>query len=195
VWGLRVMGSGLAVVAVGLVALLWSKGTGQAMVAAGIGIYLAGVVITVAGVVLVYREAPPPRPNFLDLRWSLLHDAVHARSASAGQPAEGPGPLGECQARSPRIENLRRSAHWRRGVWGLRVIGSGLIVVIAGLIALLWSTATGKAILAVGVGIYLVGLMFTLVEVRRVYGDVPPPRPSHSRVQRALLHDALGARS
>ena len=80
VWGLSVMGSGLAVVAVGLVVLVWSRGTGQAMVAAGIGIYLVDVVITVAGIVLVYREVPPPRPNFLDLRWSLLHDAVHARS-------------------------------------------------------------------------------------------------------------------
>ncbi len=66
---------------------------------------------------------------------------------------------------------------------------------IAGLIALLWSTATGKAILAVGIGIYLIGLVFSPVEVRRVYSDVPPPRPNHSRVQRALLHDALGARS
>lgn len=195
VWGLRVMGSGLAIVAIGLVALVWSRGTGQAMVAAGIGIYLVGVVITVAGIVLVYREVPPPRPNFLDLRWSLLNDAVHARSASAGQRAEDPGPLGERQARSPHIESLRRSAHWRLAVWGLRVIGSGLTVVIAGLVALLWSTATGKAILAVGIGIYLVGLVFSLVEVRRVYGDVPPPRPNHSRVQRALLHDALGARS
>jgi len=195
VWGLRVMGSGLAVVAVGVVALVWSRGTGQAMVAAGIGIYLVGVVITVAGIVLVYREVPPPRPNFLDLRWSLLHDAVHARSANAGQRAEGPGPLGERQARSPHIESLRRSAHWRPAVWGLRVIGSALAVVMAGLVALLWSTATAKAILAVGIGIYLVGLAFTLVEVRRVYSDAPPPRPKHSRVQRALLHDALGARS
>lgn len=73
------------------------------------------------------------------------------------------------------------------------MIGSGLTVVIAGLVALLWSTATGKAVLAFGVGIYLAGLVFTLVQVRRVYGDVPPPRPSHSRVQLALLHDALGA--
>ena len=91
--------------------------------------------------------------------------------------------------------NLRHSAPWRLAVWGLRVMGSGLAVVIAGLAALLWSTATGKAILAAGIGIYLIGLVFTLVEVRRVYGDVPPPQPKHSRVQRALLHDALGARS
>lgn len=193
VWGLRVMGSGLAVVAVGLVALVWSKGTGQAIVAAGICIYLAAVVITVAGIVLVYRDVPPPRPNFLDLRWSLLHDAVHARSAKAGQQADGPGPLGDRETRSPLIDSLRRSAHWRPAVWGLRVIGSGLAVVIAGLVALLWSTGTGKAIVAVGIGIYLVGLVFTLVEVRRVYSDVPPPPPYHSRVQRALLHDALSA--
>jgi hypothetical protein len=73
-------------------------------------------------------------------------------------------------------------------------MGSGLAVVIAGLVTLMWSTATGKAILAVGIGIYLVGMVFALVEVRGVYGDVSPPRPSHSRVQLALLHDALGAR-
>ncbi|HEV2256426.1 MAG TPA: hypothetical protein VGS06_25050 [Streptosporangiaceae bacterium] len=53
-----------------------------------------------------------------------------------------------------------------------------------------WRTGTeGSGLVA------LAGLVFILVEVRQVYGDVPPPRPSHSRVQRALLHDALGARS
>ena len=90
--------------------------------------------------------------------------------------------------------NLRCGVHWRLAVWGVRVLGSGLAAVIAGLVALPWSTATGKAILAVGIGICLVGMMFVLVEVRGVYGDVSPPPPSHSRVQRALLHDALGAR-
>ena len=74
-------------------------------------------------------------------------------------------------------------------------MGPGLAVVIAGLVTLVWSTATGKAILAVGIGIYLVGLVLTLVEVRRVYGDVQPPRPDHARVQQTLLHDALHARS
>ena len=49
------IGPGLAVV-VGLVAILWSTGTGQAIVAAGIGIYLVGVVITAVGIILVYRE-------------------------------------------------------------------------------------------------------------------------------------------
>ncbi len=74
-------------------------------------------------------------------------------------------------------------------------MGPGLAVVIAGLVTLLWSTAAGKAILAVGLGIYFVGLVFSFVEVHRVYGDVQPPRPDHARVRQILLHDALHARS
>ena len=160
------------------------------------GIYLVGVMITVVGIILVYRGVSPPRPNFIWLRWSLLHDAVHARSASAEQPAEGTGPLGERHAQSPHMENLRRSTHWRLAVWGVRVMGPGLAVVIAGLVTLLWSTATGKVILAVGIGIYLVGLVFSFVEVHRAYADVqPPPRPNYARVRQALWHDVLHARS
>ncbi len=195
VWGLRVIGPGLVVVVAGVVALLWSKGTGQAILAVGMGIYLVGVMITVVGIILVYRDASPPRPNFIQLRWSLLHDAVHTRSASAEQPAEGTGPLGERHAQSPHMDNLRHSAHWRPAVWGVRVMGPGLAVVIAGLVTLLWSTATGKAILTVGIGIYLVGVVLTLVEVRWAYGEVQPPRPNYARVQQTLLHDALHARS
>ncbi|MGD0256157.1 MAG: hypothetical protein ABSB99_11560 [Acidimicrobiales bacterium] len=195
VWGLRVIGPGLAVVVVGLVALLWSTGIGQAILAVGMGIYLVGVMITVVGIILVYREVPPPRPNFIWLRWSLLHDAVHARSASAEQVAEGTGPLAERHAQSPHMENLRNSAHWRLAIWGVRVIGPGLAVVITGLITLLWSTAAGKAILAVGIGIYLFGLVLSFVEVHRAYGEVQPPRPNYARVQQTLWHDALHARS
>ena len=127
VWGLRVMGPGLAVVVAGLVTLLWSTAAGQAILAVGMGIYLVGVVITVVGIVLVYREVPPPRPNFIWLRWSLMHDAVHARSASAEQVAEGTGPLGERPAEPTHMEALRHSAHWRRAVWGARVMGPALL--------------------------------------------------------------------
>jgi len=195
VWGLRVMGPGLAVVIAGLVALLWSKGTGQAILAVGMGIYLVGVVITVVGIILVYREVPPPRPNFIWLRWSLLHDAVHARSASAEQVPEGTGPLAERQAQSPHMENLRHNAHWRLAVWGLRVTGPGLAVVVPGLIILLWSTPAGIALLAVGIGIHLFGLVLSFVEVHRAYGEVQPPRPNYARVRQTLWHDALHARS
>ena len=195
VWGLRVMGPGLAVVIVGLITLQWSTAAGQAILAVGMGIYLVGVVITVVGIILVYHEVPPPRPNFIWLRWSLLHDTVYARSASAEQVAEGTGPLAEHHAQSPHMENLRHSAHWKLAVWGVRVMGPGLAVVIAGLITLLWSTAAGIAILAVGIGIYLFGLVFSFVEVHQVYGEVQPPRPNYARVRQTLLHDALHARS
>ena len=114
------IGPGLAVVVAGLVALVWSRGTGQAILAVGMGIYLVGVVITVVGIILVYRDVPPPRPNFIQLRWSLLHDAVHARSAGAEQWAEGTGPFGDRHAQSSHMENLRHSAHWRLAVWGVR---------------------------------------------------------------------------
>lgn len=187
------MGPGLAVVVAGLVALLWSTGTGRAMLAVGMGIYLVGVVTTVVGIILVYRAVPPPRPNFLQLRWYLLRDAVQTRSASAEQWAEGTGPLGERQ--SPHLENLRHGAHWRLAVWGVRAMGPGLAVVVAGFVALGWSTATGKAILAVGIGIHLVGVVFTFVEVRWAYEGVQPPRPDYARVRQTLLHDALHARS
>lgn len=46
-----------------------------------------------------------------------------------------------------------------------------------------------------GIGIHLVGVALTLVEVRRAYGEVQPPRPDYARVQQTLLHDALHARS
>ena len=195
VWGIRVIGPGLAVAAAGLVTLLWSRGTGLAILAAGMGIYLVGVMITVVGIILVYREVPPPRPNFIQLRWSLLHDAVHTRSTSAEQRAEGTGPFGDRDPASPHLENLRHSAHWRLAVWAVRVMVPALAVLIAGLVTLLWSTAIGRATLAVGIGVYLVGLAFTLVEVRRAFGEVQPPLPAHALVQRTLLHDALHARS
>lgn len=57
-------------------------------------------------------------------------------------------------------------------------MGPGLVVVVAGLITLLWSTGAGQAILAVGMGIYLVGVVITVAGIILVYREVPPPRPS-----------------
>jgi hypothetical protein len=39
----------------------------------------------------VYGEASPTRPNFIELRWSLLHDTFHAVRRSRGPPAVPPG--------------------------------------------------------------------------------------------------------
>ena len=195
VWGLRVMAPGLAIVAIGLVALPWSTGTAQSLLAVGMAIYLAGVAITVVGIVLVYREAPRPRPNLIWLRWSLLHDAVHSRSASTQWWVEGADDPDRHRAQSAGVEAVRRSAHWRPAVWGLRMMGPGLFLVVAGLISLLWWTPAGRVIVAVGIGIYLIGLVISFVEVRRALAGVQAPRPTYARVQQTLLHDALHARS
>jgi hypothetical protein len=195
VWGLRVIVPGLSVVVVGLVALLWSTDTGQMILAVGMGIYLVAVVITVVGIFMIDVKAPPPRPNFSELRWSLLRDAVHVRSASAERRADTSIPFGEHQSQAPRVEDVRRSSHWRPAVWGIRVMGPGIAVLTAGLVTLPVLTSTGRVMLEVGIGTYFVGLEVTLVEVRRAYGDLQQPRPSHARVRQTLLHDPLHARS
>ena len=91
-WGLRVIGPGLAVVAIGLLGLMVSTGVGQTVLAVGMAIYLVAVVIIVVGSGLIYRDAPAPRPNFIELRWSLLRDAAHRSSASVDAPVAPPGP-------------------------------------------------------------------------------------------------------
>ena len=74
-------------------------------------------------------------------------------------------------------------------------MGPCLAVIRAGLVTLLWSTATGKPILAVGIGRYLVGLVLTLVEVRRAYGEVQLPRPNYASGPAAFRRDPPHARS
>jgi hypothetical protein len=187
---------GLCVVAAGIVTLVWSTGAGLAVLAVGMGVYLAGVVISVVGVILVYREARPARPHFIELRWSLLHDAAHARAATTRQLEGAQGPTGRSEAsRAEDAETLRHSPHWRRAVWGFRALGPGLAVVVAGLLAFLWSTPTATVILAVGLGLYLGTMVYSFLEVHWAYGDVQPLRPSYPRARRNLLHDALHARS
>ena len=194
VWGLRVIGAGLAVVVIGLLGLVVSTGVGQAVLAVGMGVYLVGVVITVVGIALIYHVTPSPRPKFLDLRWSLILDAVHVRAEGANGRVRGPGFPDGIQPVPSRVEDVRRSSHWKIAVWGVRATGLGMGVVAAGLITLAASTSVGASILVVGVGIYLVGLATNLVEVRRAYGDARPPRPAYAEVQRAVVHDALRLR-
>ena len=189
------MGLGLAVVVAGLILLPWLTAAGQAILAVGMGIYLIGIAVTVVGITLVYREVPPPRPNFIWLRWSLLYDAVHARSANAEHVPEGTGSLDEPNAEPSHVERLRQSTHWRPAVWALRMMGPAVAVVLAGLILLPWSTAAGHTILAVGIGSYILGIVLSFVEVNRAYGEMQPPRSSYARAHQQLWHDALHARS
>lgn len=198
VWGLRVMGPGLTATLVGLVTLLWSTPAGETILAVGMGIYLVGVVITVLGIVLLYRDARPVRLNFIELRWSLLYDAVHPGPLTTAYLVVGSDRLGDRHTEATRVEEvekLRRSPHWRLAVWGIRATGSGLAVVVAGLIALLGSRATATAILAVGFGVYFGGTVFSFVEVHWAYGDVKPLHPNYALARRTLFHDALHDRS
>lgn len=190
------IGLGLAVVAVGLVTLAWSMGTGLAILTVGMGVYLLGVVISLVGIILVYRGAGRPLPNFIQLRWSLLSDAVRARSATTDEWPEGAGPLDRPDhIRVARRDELQRSGRWRLAVWGVRMMSLGVVVVIAGLVSVTWSSGAGKVVVASGIGTYLLGAAFTLVEVRRAYREAPPPRPTYAEVHRLLLHNALHRRS
>ena len=90
---------------------------------------------------------------------------------------------------------LRGSAHWRPAVWGLRLAGLGLAVIAGGLATRLWSTGAGLSILAVGMGIYLVGGVVVFIGFILVRRALPGPRPSYWRFRRTLMHDVLHALS
>ena len=92
-------------------------------------------------------------------------------------------------------KDLRGSAHWRLAVWGLRLAGLGLFGAIDGLVTRVWSTGTGLTILAVGVGIYLVGVVVVSTGFIPAIRALPKPRPSYWRLRRLLMSDALHARS
>ena len=79
VWALRSGGVGLAVIVAGLVVL----GTGGTpwVLAAGVLIWLAAVVVTLAGFLWARRDLPEPRPRFWSMRFMLIHDAVRSRRA------------------------------------------------------------------------------------------------------------------
>lgn len=83
VWALRVGYAGLAVVAVGLVAL-WSGATPW-LLAAGVVVWLASAAVTSVGAVWARHDLPEPRPGYWSLRLMLIRDTVHARSP-VGRP-------------------------------------------------------------------------------------------------------------
>jgi hypothetical protein len=88
----------------------------------------------------------------------------------------------------------RDSAHWRLAVQGLRSAGLGLSVAVCGLVTRVWSTGSGLTILAVGVCIYLVGVVVLFTGFIPAIRAYPKPRPSFWRLRRLLMRDALHAR-
>jgi hypothetical protein len=91
--------------------------------------------------------------------------------------------------------DLRSSAHWKRAVRGLRIAGLGLAVAVGGLVTRVWSTGIGSTILAIGLGVYLVGVVFVYAGFIPAIRALPKPRPSCWKLRRALMHDALHTRA
>jgi hypothetical protein len=80
VWALRVGYVGLAVAIAGLVVMF--SGSTAWVLAAGVIIWLAAVAVTFTGFVWARHVLPEPRPRFWSMRFMLIHDTVHARSAA-----------------------------------------------------------------------------------------------------------------
>jgi hypothetical protein len=85
----------------------------------------------------------------------------------------------------------RDSARWRLAVRGLRLAGLGLFVAAGGFVTRVWANGSGLTILAVGVGIYLVGVVVLFTGFIPSIRALPKPRPSFWRLRRLLMRDAL----
>jgi hypothetical protein len=77
VWSLRVGYVGLLVAAAGLVVL--AVGSTSWLLAAGVIVWLASVVVTLSGFLVARHQLPEPRPRLWSMRMRLLRDTVRAR--------------------------------------------------------------------------------------------------------------------
>lgn len=75
VWALRVGYLGLAVAIAGLIALAF--GSTPWVLASGVIIWLATVLVTLTGFLSARHELPEPRPRLWSMRMMLIHDSVH----------------------------------------------------------------------------------------------------------------------
>ena len=76
VWALRVGYLGLAVAIAGLIALAF--GSTPRVLASGVIIWLATVLVTLTGFLSARHELPEPRPRLWSMRMMLIHDSVHS---------------------------------------------------------------------------------------------------------------------
>ena len=88
---------------------------------------------------------------------------------------------------------LQHNGHWRMAVWSLRVGYVGLVVAIAGLIALL--AGSTPWVLAVGAIIWLAAAAVTLAGVFWSRHELAEPRPGYWPMRFMLIHDTVHARS
>ncbi len=66
-----------------------------------------------------------------------------------------------------------------------------MFVTVGGLVTSVWSAGSGLTILAVGVGIYLVGVVVVYIGFIPAIRDLREPRTSFWRLRRLLIRDAL----
>ena len=84
---------------------------------------------------------------------------------------------------------LQRNGHWRTAVWALRVGYVGLVVAIAGLIALAF--ASTRWVLASGVIIWLATVPVTLTGFLWARHELPEPRPRLWSMRLMLIRDSV----
>jgi hypothetical protein len=77
VWSLRVGYVGLAIAVVGAIVL--ASGSTAWLLAAGIILWLATVVVTLTGFLRARHELAEPRPTLWSMRMMLVRDTVRAR--------------------------------------------------------------------------------------------------------------------
>lgn len=87
--------------------------------------------------------------------------------------------------------DLRGSPAWRVAVRGLQIAGLGMFLAVVGLVTSVWVTGVGFTVVAVGVGIYLVGAVAIYFGIIPAIRALPKPRPSFWRLRRLLMRDAL----
>jgi hypothetical protein len=89
VWALRVGYLGLSVGIVGLIVLV--SGSTPWVLAIGAIIWLAAAAVTLTGFFRARHELPDPRPGYWSMRFMLIYDTIHARSAARSPGGLPPG--------------------------------------------------------------------------------------------------------
>jgi hypothetical protein len=84
---------------------------------------------------------------------------------------------------------LRHNGHWRMAVWTLRVGYLGLVIAIAGLIALAFGSTSW--VLASGVIIWLATVPVTLTGFIWARHELPEPRPRLWSMRLMLIRDSI----
>jgi hypothetical protein len=84
---------------------------------------------------------------------------------------------------------LQHNGYWRMAVWALRVGYLGLVVAIAGLVALAFGSTSW--VLASGVIIWLATVPVTLTGFLWARHELPEPRPRLWSMRLMLIHDSI----